>query len=143
MNAEAAYPSIQIVCADRTRVFCLNLGGFRAMQEYLIAKSGDPEFSILEDFDWNSTSIENISLMMFGGLYVDAKKDAEPFTIEKAEDVVSLVGVSEARQCIENSLSRAMSPAQFKKLKEEAEKKTKLKAQSKQKIQVQKSKKAR
>lgn len=137
-NAEAAYPEIEILCKDRKRVFCLNLGGFRAMEEYLKTKNNDPEFSIIEDFDWNSRQIENVSLMMFGGFFVDAKKDKEPFTLEKAEEIVSIIGMADARGAIEMSLSRMMSPAQFKKLQEEAEKKSKtrnqLKASRKKKI---------
>jgi len=128
LNAEQAYPQIEITCEDRRRRFCLNLGGFRAMSEHLKRKHNDPDYDIFEDFDWSSTDLENISLMMFAGFYTDAKKDPEPFTIEKAEDITSLVGLSQARQCIEMSLQRAMSPQQYKKRQVEAEKKAKARA---------------
>lgn len=130
-NAKQAYPSIEIVCADRTRVFCLNLGGFRALEQHLAEKSGNPEFSILEDFDWSSKTFENVELMIWAGLYTDAQEhDKEPFTVQKAGRVVSLLGVVEARHCVDESLERVMSPEQYAKMKEDAEKKRARKAAS-------------
>lgn len=122
-NADQAYPSIQIQCKDRLREFCLNLGAFRALESHLRAKTSDEEFSILEDFDWSDNSIENLCLITWAGLYTDSLQDKEPFTIEHAEKVVSLVGLVEMRQCIEESLSRVMSKEQYAKMKEDVEKK--------------------
>ncbi len=86
------------------------------MEEHLATKFDDPEFSIINDFDWTSQRIEHVSLMMFGGFYTDAKEnDKEPFTLEKAESITSMVGIAQARGIIEQSLSRAMSPEQYKK----------------------------
>lgn len=122
-NSEQAYPSITIQCKDRAREYCLNLGGFRALEEHMVRKTGKEDFSILEDFDWNSTKIETVCLMMWAGLYTDAKKDVEPFTVERCEDIVSVFSVAECRDLANLSLSRVMSPDQFKKFQEDLERK--------------------
>jgi hypothetical protein len=137
-NAKQAYPSIDIVCADRVRRFCLDLGGFRAMEEYLINKHNDPDFSVIEDFDWTSRSIETLSVIMFAGFYTDSKKDSEPFTVEKAEKITSMLGLVQAKGCIEESLSRMMTPKQYAKVQEETEKKREKRKKIREAIQKKK-----
>jgi hypothetical protein len=122
-NAKQSYPSLQIQCSDRVRTFCLNLGAFRAMEEYLSTKNNNPDYSILDDFDWTSNKIEHLSLVMFGGLYTDSLTDPEPFTVAKAEAIVSLIGIAEVRACVEESLSRTLTQKQSDKFREDAEKK--------------------
>lgn len=127
-NSEAAFPSVQIQCKDRVRNFCLNLGAFRAMEEHLRAKYKNPEFNILDDFDWASTRLEDVVLMVWGGLFTDSKKDKKPLLVDDVEDIVALQSVAEMRNLIETSLQRMMSPAQYEKVQDETEKKRKEKA---------------
>lgn len=128
-NAKQAYPSIEIVCEDRTRTFCLNLGAFRALEEYMAAKTGNSDFNILDDFDWSSKKVENLCLISWAGLYTDSRKavkagiDSQTITVEDVEDIVSLVGLGKIRGLIEESLQRVMTQEQFTKMKEEASKK--------------------
>ncbi len=122
-NSEQAYPSITLICKDRPREYCLNIGGFRALEEHMQRKTNNPHYDILNDFDWNSSKIEAVSLMMWAGLYTDSKNDPEPFTVEKCEDVVSMLSVAECRELANASLARVMSPEQFKKFQEELERK--------------------
>lgn len=130
-NSQQAFPQIQIQCRDTVRNFCLNLGGFRALEEHMTVKTGDETYSLINDFDFTSEKIENLILLMWAGLYTDARKrkkenPSEPeWTIEEAEDVVDFINVGQVQNCIQTSLSRMMSVDQYEKLKQESEKKSK------------------
>ena len=135
-NSEVAFPSIQIQCADRKRNFCMNMGAFRALEQHLKEKLGDPNFSIMSDFNWLSDDMDDVVAMIWAGLFTDAQKnDSEVFTIEKALDIVDLLGMSQAQGCIMQSLARVMSKEQFAKLEAEGkEKKTKIQTRLKQAV---------
>ena len=130
-NAKQSFPQINIIGRDEVvRSFCLNLGAFRALEEHMSEKTENPDYSILEDFDWTSNKIETLSLILWAGLYTDAIKRGENLTIVDAEDLVSLIGLKDARSCIEESLKRVMTPKQLEKLQEASSVKKK-KAQKK------------
>lgn len=123
-NSAQAFPEIEVVCKDRKRNFCLNLGAFRALEENQAAERNDPDFSVLEDFDWTDTSLRSLVRVVWAGFYTDSREhDKEPWTIEKAEHVVEFLGVAQIKNCIEESLRRAMTPEQYKKMQREGEKK--------------------
>jgi len=130
-NSKEAFPAIEILCKDRKRLFCLNMGAFRALEEHMQAKPevqkkhGDA-YSVFKHFPWASERAAEMSLLMWAGLFVDAQKDKEPWTVEKSDEVVSMLGLSDMRACVEESLSRAMSKEQAEKIAytQEKEKKT-------------------
>lgn len=128
-NNTQAFPAIDVVCKDRTRSFCLNLGAFRALEELMQKKTGNPDYNIYEDYSWlNDSSLENTINILWAGFFTDARKfddKKEPWTIEKCEDVVSILSLRDMEGCIMESLQRVLSPAQLKKLEAEKEKKRK------------------
>ena len=125
MTNKQAFPAIDMVCSDRTRRFCLNLGGFRALEEYMRVENDNPDFDILKDFNWEDESITTQALVVWAGLFTDARKhDSEPWTLEKCDEVVSVLSFGEVNECIKEALARVLSPAQMKKLESDAQKKT-------------------
>jgi len=122
MNEEQAFPSVDVVCADRVRKFSLNLGAFRAISEHIKKATNNPKFNILKDFDWNNQDFDTQILIMFGGFFTDARKhDQELWTIEKCEEVVSILSFKDIETCITASLQRVLSDDQLKKLQSEQE----------------------
>jgi hypothetical protein len=125
MNNETAFPAIDVQCRDRKRNFCLNLGAFRALEEYLKRETNNPKFDLFRDFDFTANTLSNNILLMWAGFFTDARKhDDKPWTVEECEDVVSALSLKEIEGCIAASLERALSPAQLEKIKKEQEKKT-------------------
>jgi hypothetical protein len=131
-NSEQAKPGIDVVCKDRVRNFCLNLGAFQAIEDSekqrLRGEGKEVEgYSVLDDFDFSdaNTNLQTLILIVWAGFFTDAEefdKD-EPWTLDKAKAVVDFVGVSQIKGCIEESLRRVMTPEQFEKMQEEGEKK--------------------
>lgn len=143
-NAEIALPEIKIQCNDRIRSFCINLGAFRAMEEYLTKETGNPDYSIYDDFNWYSRRVTDMVLILWAGFLTDAEDDAEPWTIKKAEKMIDFIGMIEAQDAIQKSLSRILSPEQIKAQKDRAEKKTSSKSESSlQSLQAKQSKRGR
>lgn len=135
-NAEQALPKVQIVCEDRIRNFCLNLGAFAALEQHMRQVTEDPEFSVLEDFDWNASSMENVILTVWAGCFTDSKDDSEPWTPEKAADVVNVMSLPKAQAMIAEGLKRMMTAEQYARLEAEAKargQKKKAKAEEKAK----------
>jgi hypothetical protein len=123
-NEEQAFPSVEVRCKDRIREFCLNIGAFRAISERMKVETGKEKFDSLTEFNWDNPGLEEQIIILWAGFFTDARKqDKEPWTIEKCEEVVSILSLQEIEACITTSLSRVMSPAQMKKL--ESQKKTK------------------
>ena len=60
-NSQQAFPEIEITTRDGKRSFCLNLGGFRALEEYMTHRTGDEEYSLIHEFDFNSNKLEDLS----------------------------------------------------------------------------------
>lgn len=130
-NGNIAVPQFAIECMDRRRVFCLDLRAFRSMEVLLAEETGNPEYSVYEDFNWYSRRITDIALVIWAGFLTDAKKDKDPvtdneipWTIEKAEGVIDFIGMIEATEAIQKSISRVLSPEQIEAAKARAEKKT-------------------
>lgn len=136
-NAAQAFPSIQIQCQDRLRNFCLNLGGFRAMEHHLREELNDPEFSILEDFDWSSNDMDLLILMIWGGLFTDSEGDDEPLTVEKVRKIVSVFSIAELRGVVDQSLANTLTDAQRERMNEQVEKKRKEKSEKRKKGNLQ------
>jgi len=111
-NAKHAFPEIDIVCRDRVRSFCLNLAAFRALEDHMVGATGNPDYSVLSDFDWNARTIKRLSLIVWAGLISDAEANGELLTIKQAEDIVSLVGLTQVRACIDESLRRVLTDEQ-------------------------------
>ena len=115
-NAEQAFPEIQIQCKDRYRSFCLNLGAFRAIEEHMQRVTENPKFSVLKDYDWNQDTISHAILMVWAGMWTDARKSGETWTLEDAEDVVSIMSMDQVQYCVSESLKRVLTPEQFAEL---------------------------
>lgn len=113
-NAKAAFPSVFIQCKDRLREFCLDLGAFRALEEYMVKKTGDENYSVSVDFDFTKENFRTLVLVMWAGFYTDAiTNDKEPWTIQKAEQVISIMNVPQIQSVITESLQRTMSKEQL------------------------------
>lgn len=123
-NSEQASPAVLIECSDHPREFCLTLGGFRAMEEVMKHKTGNPEWSVFKDHDWGAEDTETLTLTVFGGLYSAAKRNGETLTLDMCEDIVTLVGAHKAMACLQLSLQRAMTPEQYEKISHQIEKKS-------------------
>lgn len=128
-NSKQAFPEITVICRDRPRIFCLNIGAFRALEEHMSSKPevikeyGD-KYSVFKHFPWASEKAKDVSLLMWAGFSVDAQADKDPWTVEKSDAVVSVLSLGQMRACIEESLSRAISPEQAEKIAFDSEKKT-------------------
>lgn len=113
MNELQAYPQIDIQCADRVRRFCLNLRAFNALTAYMKQKLGVEKYDLFSEYDWDSTDIETINVTMWAGFLTDAEDhDADVFTIEKCQRILDLSCIAFAKNCIQQSLARAMSVKQ-------------------------------
>lgn len=128
-NSNFAFPQIQVQCQDRLRTFCLNFGAFRALEEFMqtkpeIQKKHGDVYSVFKHFPWASEKVSDVVLLMWAGFSVDAREDKEPWTVDKAERVVSVLSLPQMRQCIETSLANSITPEQQAKLDFNAEKKT-------------------
>lgn len=126
-NAAAAFPQVEVVCKDRKRNFCLNLGALRALEELLQTETGDPKFDVRADFDWSDLNTTNLIKVLWAGFFTDAKNDPEPWTLDKAAEVISVLGVQEIELMILTAFRRSLSSEQLEKAKEleaDTEKKT-------------------
>jgi len=123
-NSKNAFPELTIQCEDRARKFCLNLGAFRLIEEYMSEKTGNPNFSVFDDFNWTSGRLNEVSLILWAGLSSDASKDKEKWTIEKAERVITLLGLNQAKDVIAESLSRVLSKEQIEAQIKQSQKKS-------------------
>jgi len=123
-NSKNAFPEMTIQCEDRARKFCLNLGAFRLIEEYMSEKTGNENYSVFDDFNWTTGRLNEISLILWAGLATDASKDKEKWTIEKAESVITLIGLTQAKDVIAESLSRVLSKEQIEAQVKQAQKKS-------------------
>lgn len=133
-NSAQSFPVIEIQCKDRKREFCLNLEAFRVLQEHKRQETGNDKFKILTDLDWSEVDgdIELITLLLWGGLHRDARiNDSEIWTLEKAAEVVDMIGVSQAKMVFVESFRRAMTPEDFDQTFSEIEAEKKMKPQAK------------
>jgi hypothetical protein len=121
-NANAAFPSIVIQCKDRPREFCLNYGAFRALEELLAKETGNKDFDVTRDFDWFSTRISNQVYVMWAGFVTDALNDKEPWTLKKAEEMLSIFSGREVEGIIRQAMDRIFTPEQLAESKKIAEK---------------------
>jgi len=130
-NAKYVFPAIKVQCRDRVREFCLNVGAFCALEKYMEAETGNPEYSAATDFNWNSTKLENVALILWAGFYEDAKKDKTPWTLDLAKSNIDFITISQVRGLIQASLARILTPEQLKgaKLESKASAKTDKKKQ--------------
>lgn len=128
-NSNFAFPQLEVQCQDRVRTFCLNFGAFRALEEFMqskpeIQKKHGADYSVFKHFPWASEKVSDVVLLMWAGFSVDAREDKEPWTVDKAERVVSVLSLPQMRQCIETSLANSITPEQQAKLDYNAQKKT-------------------
>lgn len=120
-NSKEASPNIKIMCADRVRTFSLNLGGLRALEELMTIETANDEFSVFSDYPWASAKTKDIIRLIWAGFYTDSLDDKEPFTIKKAEEVVDLIGLNQAKGAIEMTMARMLTKEQRDKIARDSE----------------------
>jgi len=105
---QAAFPSITVLCGDRERNFCLNHYAFCAIEEHMIEQTGNKEYNVYNDFDWDSLNASKMAVVLWAGFASDAMKDKTPWTVELAKVNIEFVGMTQCGALIQESLERAV-----------------------------------
>lgn len=113
-NAEQAFPQVQVRCRDRVRNFSINLQAFRSLEALCKQELKDPDYNVFRDFDWSDNSVENLTRIIYAGFAADAKEDKEPWTLDRAADVFSILSLGEVQACIEKGLEQMLTAEQRK-----------------------------